>query len=817
MTSTYEDRIQGTATSVAIKAPVRVATTGNITLSGLQTIDGVAVVAGDRVGVIAQTNAVNNGIYVAAAIAWVRAIDMDGTRDVVSGTIFYATAGSTQGGFRFWLTTASPVIGTTALAWSGANVDLTTKVLYVDSIAEMTAIAKASLADGQQTSVAGYTANTHRGGGIFVWRDASTVTADGGTCFAANEGGTGRWRRLFDGVARPNMFGAVSGSSSDQVAPLTLLYDAINSDTAIRGVDMTGIWRTTALPTITRSDFRYFASGYCLIEKMGNGNVARFTGDRVKVRHIEVDGGGFDNPAMICAGHYHLWFDCEGYNTTGHGISITNGVTNCLMIGCSGHDTDGGGIGPGKTEDSMYALNRVWNTGAEGMPLDEGLRIILLGNMGFDCGGAGAFATDKAMDCAWVANLGHSSSNGLTFVENRLRGSENCAVVGNVFPDNTKVGVKLQNKYRHCFITGISRANPCVITLASISITGVTLTNPCRVTAVGHGKTTGDKVVINTVVGTTELNTNRYKVKVISADIVDLYSENGSDSIDATGFTAYVSGGNLNHPYDVDDRPWPRSVGGMTQINGLELRVTSVTNTTITVRDANTDVPLDSSGFSAYTTGGYVESGGIARNVSIVANVTRINGEDQIRIEDQLPLTTDGNHIVVANQAIADQESYGFGLGSTVINRAVGFEAVLTTAKNNKTGNGAAYTLDADQVWDTAGAYNPVTGIFTAPSSRLYSLSASGGLSGMGGATSGTVEIICYLQFGGTVKRTLRSLMIATGSAAASSVWRGDVSGLVYMEQGETAKVVLTGGGLGADTADLVADGTTYFSAYAIS
>ena len=49
MTSTSTDRIDGLSAALAIKAPVRVATTANITLSGEQTIDGVAVVEHDRV------------------------------------------------------------------------------------------------------------------------------------------------------------------------------------------------------------------------------------------------------------------------------------------------------------------------------------------------------------------------------------------------------------------------------------------------------------------------------------------------------------------------------------------------------------------------------------------------------------------------------------------------------------------------------------------------------------------------------------------------------------------------------------------------
>ena len=54
-------------------APVRVATCeGNITLSAPQVIDGIAVVAGDKVLVTQQTIAANNGVYTCQAAAWTK-------------------------------------------------------------------------------------------------------------------------------------------------------------------------------------------------------------------------------------------------------------------------------------------------------------------------------------------------------------------------------------------------------------------------------------------------------------------------------------------------------------------------------------------------------------------------------------------------------------------------------------------------------------------------------------------------------------------------------------------------------------------------
>jgi hypothetical protein len=72
---------------IGVKAPCVVSTTANITLSGTQTINTVAVVADDRVLVRSQTDPTENGIYVVAAGAWTRAVDWDEETDVLSGVL----------------------------------------------------------------------------------------------------------------------------------------------------------------------------------------------------------------------------------------------------------------------------------------------------------------------------------------------------------------------------------------------------------------------------------------------------------------------------------------------------------------------------------------------------------------------------------------------------------------------------------------------------------------------------------------------------------------------------------------------------------
>lgn len=114
---TQIDRINGLTEGVAFKVPCRAATTANITLSGEQTIDGVAVVSGDRVLVKDQTTGSENGIYDASTSAWTRAKDWNGSRDVKQGTQVYVNDGTGFGTYK--LDTADDItIGTTSVSFS---------------------------------------------------------------------------------------------------------------------------------------------------------------------------------------------------------------------------------------------------------------------------------------------------------------------------------------------------------------------------------------------------------------------------------------------------------------------------------------------------------------------------------------------------------------------------------------------------------------------------------------------------------------------------------------------------------------------------
>jgi len=126
------------------KQSVRVGTTANITLSGLQTIDGISVLAGNRVLVKDQTTASANGIYAAASGAWTRTADADVSAEVTAGLSVMVEEGTTLSGTQWRLSTTGTItLGTTALAFAqigagssytaGTGINIAGNVISVDT------------------------------------------------------------------------------------------------------------------------------------------------------------------------------------------------------------------------------------------------------------------------------------------------------------------------------------------------------------------------------------------------------------------------------------------------------------------------------------------------------------------------------------------------------------------------------------------------------------------------------------------------------------------------------------------------------------
>lgn len=156
MTGNTIDRFNGINSGVAIKAPCRVATTANITLSGEQTINGVAVVSGDRVLVKNQSTGADNGIYEVSTGAWSRTPDFDGNRDIVTGTLVFVLLGDANPA-SFWRvsTSGSITIGTTSIAFEQSNNELAGVSAYMTTLLnDATAAEARTTLDANQTTSA---------------------------------------------------------------------------------------------------------------------------------------------------------------------------------------------------------------------------------------------------------------------------------------------------------------------------------------------------------------------------------------------------------------------------------------------------------------------------------------------------------------------------------------------------------------------------------------------------------------------------------------------------------------------------------------
>ena len=104
------------------KASVRAASTSNVSaLTGTMTIDGVALIAGDRVLVKDQTTPAQNGVYIVAASTWARAVDLSTWDEHVSAYLF-VEQGTINADIGFLCTADSGgTLGTTAIAFVQFN------------------------------------------------------------------------------------------------------------------------------------------------------------------------------------------------------------------------------------------------------------------------------------------------------------------------------------------------------------------------------------------------------------------------------------------------------------------------------------------------------------------------------------------------------------------------------------------------------------------------------------------------------------------------------------------------------------------------
>ena len=174
-TKSYVDAVK---TGLDVKDSVKVATTADITLSGTQTIDGVAVSADERVLVKNQSTGSENGIYDCKAGTWARSSDFDADSEVTSGAFVFVEQGTVSADAGYVLTTDGTItVGSTALSFT-----------------QFSGAGQITAGDGLQKSGNALSADLKANGGLVIESseialklDATSIT---GT-LAVSDGGTG--------------------------------------------------------------------------------------------------------------------------------------------------------------------------------------------------------------------------------------------------------------------------------------------------------------------------------------------------------------------------------------------------------------------------------------------------------------------------------------------------------------------------------------------------------------------------------------------------------------------------------------------------
>jgi hypothetical protein len=192
MTSIKNFRVDSFVSGLAIKAPVNVATDLPITLNAEQTVNGIALLVGDRCLVKDQADPIENGIYNVETSDWQRAGDMDGNRDIVGGTVVPAYRQS-DGVFVYYIIDGTP----DALE---PNVDALSFLVFYDPASGITPTLQSV------TDVGAVTDNVIQTGTIFV------AKVDGGEILCDWDAGAGEWLQLGAGTGTASRVTATGGN-----------------------------------------------------------------------------------------------------------------------------------------------------------------------------------------------------------------------------------------------------------------------------------------------------------------------------------------------------------------------------------------------------------------------------------------------------------------------------------------------------------------------------------------------------------------------------------------------------------------------------
>ncbi len=274
------------------KTPARVVSLTNVTISGLQTIDGVSLSSNDRVLLVGQSTAQENGLWLVKVGAWVRPSDF--ANGTTAGDAYVLILEGVMSGGSSWLcNTPTAIIGTDPITFvlftlpgqtTGANVgagtglifrNKTGNILNFKSLVAGSNVAIVNNANDISLSVSATSANTAN---TIVQRDA-LGNFSAGTITASLNGNATTATTATTAISTANFSGSLSGDVTGTQGATVVSF--VGGQTAANVASGTSLANASTSTNTAGAIVRRDGSGNFsanIITASLNGNASGFTG-----------------------------------------------------------------------------------------------------------------------------------------------------------------------------------------------------------------------------------------------------------------------------------------------------------------------------------------------------------------------------------------------------------------------------------------------------------------------------------------------------------------------------------------------------------
>lgn len=419
------------------KASCRAATTGNITLSGTQTIDGVALVANNRVLVKDQSTASQNGIYVVSAGSWSRAADANTWDELIKAFTFIeeGTDGANNG--YVCTITAGGTLGSTAVnfvQFSGAGpVNAGTGMTKVGNTLNVNTASSARIvagADEIDLATTGVTAGTYKSLTVDQW---GRVTAGTNPTTLSGYGITDTYTSTYIDT----LFGTTATAAASASAAATSATNSANSATTAAG-SATAAANSAAAAAASYDSFddRYLGakSSDPTVDNDGNALISGALYFNTSATQMRVYSGSAWIAAYLPAGSY---------------LALSGGTMTGAITFAAGQTFPG--VPVGTTQSATPYLTAVGYQAGNANPSGSnntffGYQAGLLVNTGYENVAIGTLALDAATSASGNVAIGSNAMGSATTGSNNVGIGEATLYLLTTGQENTAVGKSSMNR-----------------------------------------------------------------------------------------------------------------------------------------------------------------------------------------------------------------------------------------------------------------------------------------------------------------------------------------------------------------------------------